>query len=80
MRLTAKSQVTIPLHVRRVLDIGPGSEVEISARGKTAVLQAAKRAKPRVQSALPTWLKKMSGAGSGRYKTDELMRLTRGDD
>ncbi len=80
MRLTTKSQVTIPLAVRRKLGLGPGSEVEISALGKVAVLQPRKNAKPAAHAALPEWLRKMSGAGSGRYKTEELMRLTRGED
>lgn len=80
MRLTAKSQVTIPLDVRRQLGIGPGSEVEISAQGQRAVLKPKRAAATQRAAELPAWIKKMSGAGNGRYRADALMRLTRGDD
>ena len=38
MRLTEKSQVTVPKRVREHLGIGPGSEVEFEIDGPTARL------------------------------------------
>ncbi len=41
--LTQKAQVTIPKHVRKVLGIGPGDEVEFDVRGTLIVLHKKKK-------------------------------------
>ena len=42
-RLTEKSQTTVPKHVREVLGIGPGDEVEWTVVGNQIVLDSRKR-------------------------------------
>jgi AbrB family looped-hinge helix DNA binding protein len=76
MRLTVKSQVTIPRHVRRELGIGPGSEVEFVVRGKTVELRPA-LSKEDVGRALVARLR--GALKRPRYSTDEIMALTRGE-
>lgn len=76
MRLTTKSQVTIPRSVRHPLGIGPGSEVEFEVKGKTAYLRPAKARKTAGQR----WVERLRGTGQCRFTTDEIMAMTRGED
>src|SRR3954466_4839095 len=72
MRITTKGQVTIPLAVRERLGVLPHTEVEFTIRGDTAVLtKAGTRRKGRML------IDHMSGRGSGRMTTDEIMALVR---
>lgn len=77
MRLTTKSQVTIPQNVRRKLGIGPGSEVEIVPKGSVAILRPKKIAAS--SRDLPAWIKRATGTATGGLSTDEIMELTRGE-
>jgi len=75
MRITQKGQVTIPQEIRDRFGFLPYTEVEFVAQGENVVLR--KASTNRRGAALMRRLRGSAGAG---MSTDEIMRLTRGDD
>lgn len=75
MRVTSKGQVTIPQAVRAQLGIEPGDEVVFSVRDDAAVMRPARDAGQKLVARIAG-----SATGTGFSSTDEIMRLTRGDD
>lgn len=75
MRVTTKGQVTIPQHVRTRLGIRPGSEVRFTLKGDVAVMEKV-AAKDRGRAIV----EHMRGRATTGMTTDEIMRLTRGED
>ena len=77
--LTVKSQVTIPKVIREYLGIGPGARLlfEPMADGRVAIRNANKSAK---RNPSPDPVDALIGSATRKITTDELMRLTRGDD
>ena len=75
-RLTSKGQVTIPIDVRERLGLTTGTLVEIDVRGNTAVI----RKEPEGQDRGRRIVSALRGRLDVSMSTDELMRLTRGDD
>lgn len=75
MTLTSKGQVTVPKNVRDFLGIGPGSKVtfELTPEGDVKLRPHGVRATRRSPFA------KVRGSATVRMRTDEIMRLTRGD-
>lgn len=74
MRVTSKGQVTIPKPVRDHLGIGHNTEVEFRREGERWFL---------VNATAPTAavdVQRFVGILNAGLSTDELMRLTRGDD
>jgi antitoxin PrlF len=74
VRVSTKGQVTIPLALRERLGIVPGTEVEFIVDKNTLCLRKVDgtgRGKRLVAQ--------MSGRGSVRMTTDEILGLTRGD-
>jgi antitoxin PrlF len=71
MRVTQKGQVTIPLEVRRVLGIQPGSEVEFEVDERGARMYVGHEGVSRE-------IARMRGAGEGETTTDQILALTRG--
>jgi AbrB family looped-hinge helix DNA binding protein len=73
--LTSKGQVTVPKSVRDFLGIGPGSKVtfELTPKGDVLLRPATKRAARRSPFA------KVRGSATVKMRTDEIMKLTRGD-
>jgi AbrB family looped-hinge helix DNA binding protein len=76
--LTSKGQVTIPKRIRDALDLAPGSAVEFSVgpNGDVVLRRASApqkkvRSKDRFESA--------RGTADIEWRTDDLMRLLRGD-
>ncbi|MCX7017153.1 MAG: AbrB/MazE/SpoVT family DNA-binding domain-containing protein [Candidatus Sumerlaeota bacterium] len=74
MRVTTKGQVTIPQHIREQLNILPGAEVEFEARGDAVRLTVARKSATRGKRIV----ERMSGKGTIRMTTDQIMALTRG--
>jgi AbrB family looped-hinge helix DNA binding protein len=76
MKITSKGTVTIPQEVRDKCGLLPNTEVEfhINRAGK-AVLVPTKSG-----STMSDWLKEVAGTAKGRFTTDEVMRMTRGED
>lgn len=77
MRVTSKGQVTIPLAVRRRLGITPGAQVEITAADDHAVIR--KLADGEADD-VDRMLDEMYGRLGPGPTTNEILRLTRGDD
>lgn len=73
--LTSKGQVTVPKTVRDFLGIGPGSKVtfELTPRGDVVLRPLV--ARPARRSPFT----KVRGSATVKMRTDEIMRLTRGD-
>ncbi len=74
MRVTVKGQVTIPKHIRRFLNIGPGMEVDFITEDERVFL-----VKKEVSAARPHRFQRLRGAATVKMTTDEIMALTRGD-
>ena len=77
MRITAKGQVTVPVAIREKAGLLPGTEVDFELDGDTIGIVRAKAAKGETRGERAVCL--LSGSGSGKMTTDEIMALTRGD-
>jgi AbrB family looped-hinge helix DNA binding protein len=81
MRITSKGQVTIPEPLRRETGLLPGTEVEFVRSGdhvllrRRVVVGGSKRARE-----LREHLDRMRGSAGPSWTTEDVMRLTRGDD
>lgn len=75
--LTVKSQVTIPKAIREFLGIKPGEQVRFEPMpdGRVALSPLNKKNLP-----VDNPFARFSGSLPAGITTDELMRLTRGDD
>ncbi|WP_137814552.1 AbrB/MazE/SpoVT family DNA-binding domain-containing protein [Gandjariella thermophila] len=75
MRLTSKGQVTIPLDVRRRLDLHPGDEVEFVVTDDGVRVVKSDSAPSRGSRIV----ERLRGRGDVHLTTDEIMALTRGE-
>lgn len=83
MRVTTKGQVTIPIEVREKLGIFPGTEVEFVVTGDSATLKKRKATKKGGLSRGQLAVAALAGSATDRslgLTTDDILRLTRGDD
>jgi AbrB family looped-hinge helix DNA binding protein len=77
MRVTTKGQVTIPLHIRNFLGIGPHSEVEFTiSEGKVLLYPVDGRSEEESASRFA----RFRGILRGKLSTEEWMEATRGSD
>ncbi len=78
--LTSKCQVTIPKKIRDTLGLGPGSQDEIDLDQKGLIVLrkvgAAVTAAPRGRDRFD----RARGRATVKWKTEDLMRLLRGDE
>jgi AbrB family looped-hinge helix DNA binding protein len=79
--LTSKGQVTIPKRIRDTLGLSPGSQVafEVNDRGAIEIRKAGKNASPRHRRGNDRF-ERARGRATVKWKTDQLMRLLRGDE
>jgi AbrB family looped-hinge helix DNA binding protein len=79
MRITSKGQVTIPKEIRDRLGLLPGTEVEFIEENGEARVRKTPGGRGRGREIVEHL--RRAGAG-GKYKmtTEEVMRLTRGED
>jgi AbrB family looped-hinge helix DNA binding protein len=81
MRITAKGQVTIPEALRREAGLLPGTDVEF-VRMKQGVLL--KRVEPGRETKrgrdIREHLERLRGSAGPGWTTEEVMRLTRGEE
>ena len=74
-KITTKGQVTVPKGVRDLLGLEPGTEVRFRYNEKREiVVERADGTRP------PSRFEKLRGHAGPGMSTDEVMRLTRGDD
>lgn len=73
MKVTTKGQVTIPLKIRKLLGIKPNSEVDFIEKDGIVILV---KSESRLQE---NRLEKLRGKLAGKYTTEEIMELTRGE-
>ena len=78
--LTSKGQVTIPKHIRDALGLLPGMQVEFAAYDGEAVLLRPARSAAKKQRAEADRFEAARGKADIPWRTDELMKLLRGDD
>lgn len=78
MRITSKGQVTIPQHLREQLGFLPHTEVEFEADGDTVRIRKKTGGRTRGQMIV----EHLRGRATAKREmsTDEIMRLTRGED
>lgn len=76
MRITSKGQVTIPQEMRKRYGLHPQTEVEFARGDGGVVIRPARTRKARFRE----WLAKAKGSATVKSTTDEVMRLTRGED
>ena len=75
--LTSKGQVTIPKHIRDAMHLKPGSAVEFAVgEAGSVVLKPAPLAK---RPGKRDRFEAARGAATVKWRTDDLMRLLRGD-
>lgn len=75
MRVTTKGQVTIPLAIRKKLNITPFSDVDfqVSEDGRVYIV------KINGTEAVPGRFTRLKGIATVKMSTDEIMALTRSD-
>jgi antitoxin PrlF len=78
MRITSKGQVTIPKWLRDELGFLPGTEVEFFEDGSEIRIRKLSGGHNRGKE-IVEHLRKASG-GTNRLSTEEIMRMTRGED
>ena len=74
MRITSKGQVTIPQHIRERLGLLPQCEVEFELDGDSVRIRKARGA-----GRGAALIARMRGTATRRMRTDEIMKLTRGE-
>lgn len=75
--LTSKGQVTIPKQIRTALDLEPGCAVEFAVNREGEVVIHKTRARASRQ---PDRFEAARGKADIKWRTDDLMKLLRGDD
>jgi AbrB family looped-hinge helix DNA binding protein len=76
MRITSKGQVTIPQEIRERFGLLPHTEVEFVVEGGAVVVRKASGG----NRAARDWVRRYRGTADAGMTTDEIMRLTRGED
>ena len=75
MKVTVKGQVTIPRDIRRRFGMEPGTRVEFVARGNEVIVQPLEDAERELRRAI----ERVRGSATSGLRTDEILRMTRGD-
>ena len=78
MRITSKGQVTIPKQIRDALGMLPGTEVEFVRDGEKIEVRKLSGGRSRGDEIVEHLRK--AGGGDIPMSTEEIMRLTRGED
>ena len=77
MRLTSKGQVTIPQKLRKQFGLRPRTEVTFEAMDDGVLIRSASTQRVKEMKAA---IRKTRGSADAARTTDEIMRITRGDD
>jgi len=76
MRITSKGQVTIPQDIRERFGLLPHTEVEFVEDSGTVVIRKTVTGNRQARE----WVQRYRGTADAGMTTDEIMRLTRGED
>ena len=76
MRITSKGQVTIPQVFRERFGLLPHTEVEFVEEAGVVVIRKAEGGNRQARA----WVRRYRGTADAGLTTDEIMRLTRGED
>ena len=76
MRITTKGQVTIPQRLRRKFGLLPNTEVTFEEADGCVLLRPVLSKRALIEERL----REARGVAAGDVSTDDVMRLTRGDD
>lgn len=77
MKLTSKGQVTIPRLLREAHGLAPQTEVVFESTADGVLIRPVQTDRRRK---LEKWAKRVRGSATSGQSTDDLMRLTRGED
>ena len=77
MKLTSKGQVTIPRPLREKFGLLPATEVAFEESAGGVLIKPAASSRRRQAE---RWLKKAVGSATAKLTTDEILRLTRGEE
>lgn len=81
MQVTRDGTVTIPEAIRRKLGITESTMVEfVEEDGKVVLTVVEEPGESAEKESFDQWLQRVQGMTAGRLSTDEIMRLTRGED
>ena len=77
MKLTSKGQVTIPQALREQFGLQPDTEVTFEPAAEGVLIKPAAAGRRR---RLQAWLRRARGSATTKLSTDNILRLTRGED
>ena len=77
MKLTSKGQVTIPQSLREKFGLLPATEVSFEESENGVLIKPAASSRRRQAE---RWLKRARGSATAKLASDEILRLTRGED
>lgn len=82
MRLTSKGQVTIPQGIREQAGLRPGSEVEFEFYNGRVWLEKVEADQTLCRQRILAMIKEVAGSASANrnLRTDDILRMTRGED
>lgn len=82
MKLTADGQITIPEHIRQQAGLSPGSELEIRYETGRLWLEIAYADSDSKQQKILQAIRQVEGGATANLdlSTDDIMRMTRGED
>ncbi len=78
--LTSKCQVTIPKKIRETMGLGPGSQVDFDVDEQGRIIIRKARGKDVRPKRGRDRFDRVRGRATVKWRTDELMRLLRGDE
>ncbi len=78
--LTSKGQVTIPKRIRDAMQLLPGMPVEFAISAAGEVVVRAARPKPKPRAKVVDAFDAVRGSADVKWRTDDLMKLLRGED
>jgi AbrB family looped-hinge helix DNA binding protein len=77
MKLTSKGQVTIPQFLREKFGLLPATEVSFEETGDGVLIKPAASSRRRQAE---RWIKRARGSASAKITSDQILRLTRGEE
>ena len=81
MRLTSKCQVTIPQGIRELAGLAPGSEIEFQFNNGRIWIEKIETSEAKRRQKIPAALNEATGSAtaSQNLRTDDILRMTRGE-